>query len=75
MAREFELPPLAVEDAVKAHQRPKLETYGEIVFAVLKPVRYVDRHEVVDVDEVATSVTCTTTCSVLPTPSTVSTCC
>ena len=53
VARQFELPPLAVEDAIKAHQRPKLESYGDIVFAVLKPVRYVDRHEVVDVAEVA----------------------
>ena len=53
VAREFELPALAVEDAIKAHQRPKLESYGDIVFAVLKPVRYVDRDEVVDVAEVA----------------------
>jgi magnesium transporter len=53
VAREFDLPALAVDDAVRAHQRPKLETYGDIVFAVLKPVRYVDSHEVVDVAEIA----------------------
>jgi magnesium transporter len=53
IAGEFQLPALAVEDAVCAHQRPKLEVYGDVVFAVLKPVRYVDHNEVVDVSEVA----------------------
>jgi len=53
VAEEFELPALAVEDAVKAHQRPKLEVYGEVVFTVLKPVRYVDHEEVIDVSEIA----------------------
>ncbi|HVE73883.1 MAG TPA: magnesium and cobalt transport protein CorA [Mycobacteriales bacterium] len=53
VAKEFDLPPLAVEDAVKAHQRPKLEVYGDVLFAVLKPVRYVDHDEVVDVTEIA----------------------
>ncbi|ADL49540.1 Mg2 transporter protein CorA family protein [Micromonospora aurantiaca ATCC 27029] len=37
---QLRLPELAVEDAVQAHQRPKLETYDEQVFAVIKPVRY-----------------------------------
>ena len=36
-----------------AHQRPKLEVYGDVVFAVLKPVHYVDHNEVVTVSEVA----------------------
>jgi len=53
VAREFDLPPLAVEDAIAAHQRPKLETYGDVLFAILKPVRYVDSAEVVDVSELA----------------------
>ncbi len=53
VAAEFGLPPLAVEDAVKAHQRPKLELYDDVVFAVLKPVNYVDSLEVIDVAEVA----------------------
>ncbi|WP_331271959.1 magnesium and cobalt transport protein CorA [Motilibacter aurantiacus] len=52
-AAEFGLPALAVDDAVNAHQRPKLEVYGEVLFAVLKPVRYVDHDEVVDVAELA----------------------
>jgi magnesium transporter len=49
----FDLPALAVEDAVNAHQRPKVERYGDQSFAVLKPVRYVDHDEVVDVSEIA----------------------
>ena len=53
VALEFGLPALAVEDAVKAHQRPKLELYGDIVFAVLKPVTYLDSQEVIEVAEVA----------------------
>jgi magnesium transporter len=53
VAAEFELPALAVEDAVKAHQRPKLERYGDVLFVVVKPVRYVDHVEIVEVDEVA----------------------
>ncbi|WP_448631395.1 magnesium and cobalt transport protein CorA [Cellulomonas soli] len=53
VAALFDLPALAVEDAVHAHQRPKLELDGDIVFAVLKPIRYVDHVEVVDVAELA----------------------
>jgi magnesium transporter len=39
---EFELHPLAVEDAVKAHQRPKVEHYGDAIFVVLKSARYLE---------------------------------
>jgi magnesium transporter len=39
---EFELHELAVEDAIKAHQRPKLEVYGDTLFVVLKTVTYTD---------------------------------
>lgn len=53
VAERFALPPLAVADAVRAHQRPKLERYGDILFAIIKPVRYVDADEVVDVAELA----------------------
>jgi magnesium transporter len=52
VARAFDLHPLAVEDAIHAHQRPKLERYGDILFAVLKPARYVDANEVVDVGQI-----------------------
>ncbi len=48
VTRSFELHPLAVEDAVHAHQRPKLELYDDNLFVVLKPARYVDSREVVD---------------------------
>jgi magnesium transporter len=41
--REFGLHELAVEDAMKGHQRPKLEVYGEDqLFLVLKTARYVE---------------------------------
>ena len=53
VAAKFALPALAVEDAVKAHQRPKLEVYEDVVFVVLKPVDYVDHDEVVVVSEIA----------------------
>lgn len=53
VAAEFALPPLAVEDAVKAHQRPKLERYGDVLFVVVKPVRYIDSTEIVEIDEIA----------------------
>jgi magnesium transporter len=53
VAREFGLHELAVEDAVQAHQRPKLERYGETLFLVLRPARYVDETETVLFGEVA----------------------
>jgi magnesium transporter len=52
IAREFQLHELAVEDAVKAHQRPKLERYGDTLFLVLRPARYVDETETVEFGEV-----------------------
>jgi magnesium transporter len=48
----FGLHPLAVEDAINAHQRPKLETYDNTLFIVLKPARYVDPVEVIDLGEI-----------------------
>lgn len=51
VAAAFGLHPLAVEDAVHAHQRPKLEIYGDVVFMVLKTARYVDPDEVVEIGE------------------------
>jgi magnesium transporter len=52
LRREFDLHPLAVEDAIHAHQRPKLEVYGDMVFLVLKTARYVDPTEVIELGEV-----------------------
>lgn len=44
--REFGLHDLAVEDAHHAHQRPKLETYGDSLFVVLRTARVGDRRRV-----------------------------
>jgi magnesium transporter len=52
VAREFELHELAVEDAVHAHQRAKLERYGATLFCVLRPARYIDETETVEFGEV-----------------------
>ncbi|MEW6637571.1 MAG: CorA family divalent cation transporter, partial [Actinomycetota bacterium] len=52
VAREFGLHELAVEDAVVAHQRPKLERYGDTLFVVLKAARYLDKPEEVEFGEV-----------------------
>jgi magnesium transporter len=52
VAHEFELHELAVEDAINAHQRPKLEQYGETLFLVLRPARYIDESETVEFGEV-----------------------
>lgn len=51
LAAEFNLHPLAVEDAMEAHQRPKLERYGHTLFVVLRAARYLDAPEEVDFGE------------------------
>ncbi len=50
--REFSLPELAVEDAIEAHQRPKLEVYDDMLFVVLKAVGYDDAQESIKVEEI-----------------------
>ncbi|GAA5137054.1 magnesium and cobalt transport protein CorA [Pseudonocardia adelaidensis] len=52
VAREFSLHGLAVEDTITAHQRPKVERYGDVLFVVLRPARYVDPVEVVEIGEI-----------------------
>jgi magnesium transporter len=52
LASEFQLHPLAVEDAVHAHQRPKIERYDDTLFVVLRPARYLDDVEEVEFGEV-----------------------
>ncbi|MFF7186835.1 magnesium/cobalt transporter CorA [Streptomyces sp. NPDC008222] len=47
VTQEFGLHPLAVEDALKAHQRPKLEVYEDSLFLVFKPVSYEPRSDTV----------------------------
>ena len=44
MQEEFALHPLAVEDALKAHQRPKIEPYGDSLFLVLHTAQVVKGH-------------------------------
>ena len=51
-AQAFDLHELAVEDALTAHQRPKLERYGDTLFLVLRPARYIDETETVEFGEV-----------------------
>ena len=52
VAEEFGLHELAVEDAIQAHQRPKIERYGDTLFVVLRPARYLDAPEEVEFSEV-----------------------
>ena len=46
VTKEFNLHELAVEDAIKAHQRPKLERFDDVSFLVLKTARYVEPDEI-----------------------------
>src|SRR3954465_1293114 len=52
IAGQYDLHPLAVEDAVYAHQRPKLEHYDQALFMVLKTARYVEHEELTATSEV-----------------------
>jgi magnesium transporter len=51
VGNEFELHGLAVEDAISAHQRPKLEPYDTTLFTVLRLARYLDESERVEFGE------------------------
>ncbi|MGW5054189.1 magnesium and cobalt transport protein CorA [Actinokineospora sp. NPDC004072] len=55
VAETFGLHELAVEDAVHAHQRPKLERYDENLFMVLKTVRYVEHESPTTANEIVES--------------------
>lgn len=52
VAIAFGLHPLAVEDAVHAHQRPKLERYEDSLFLILKTLWYVDEEDAVETGEI-----------------------
>jgi magnesium transporter len=52
IANTFELHELAVEDALKEFQRPKIERYGDILFAVVRTTRYVEHTELTESSEV-----------------------
>jgi magnesium transporter len=51
VATEFGLHHLVVDDAIAAHQRPKLERYGAILFTVIRPARYIEQREQVEFGE------------------------
>ncbi len=53
VAAAFDLHDLAIEDAVKAHQRPKLERYDDSLFLVLKTLWYVDADDAVETGEIS----------------------
>ena len=55
--RHVDLHDLVVEDALNAHQRPKLELYGDALFLVLKTAKYLDNEEDVDFGEIQVFVT------------------
>lgn len=52
IAAEFGLHPLAVEDAISAAQRPKLERYDDTLFVALKTVRYVEHEQLTSTSEI-----------------------
>jgi magnesium transporter len=51
LEKEFGLHELAVEDAILAHQRPKIERYDDVLFVVLRAANYLDVPEEVDFGE------------------------
>ena len=52
VSSEFDLPAMALQGALKAHHRPRLERYGEMLFVVLKTARYLDEEERVEFGEI-----------------------
>jgi magnesium transporter len=52
VSREFELHELAVEDAIEAHQRPKIEVYGAMLLLVLKTARWNAERRAIDFGEI-----------------------
>ena len=55
IASTYGLHPLAVEDAVEAHQRPKLDTYEDSLFMVLKTARYVPHDQLTAASQVVST--------------------
>ncbi|GLZ80509.1 magnesium transport protein CorA [Actinorhabdospora filicis] len=51
-AIRFGLHPLAVEDAVQAHQRAKVDEYGDTLFLVIKTVEWVQATEQIELGEI-----------------------
>jgi magnesium transporter len=55
IADTFNLHELPVEDAVKSHQRPKVERYGDMTFVTMRTARYVEHTELTETSEVVES--------------------
>jgi magnesium transporter len=53
VARLFGLHPLAVEDAIRAHQRPKIDVYEDSLFVVLRTLTYIEKTSDVETGEIA----------------------
>ncbi len=53
VASVYDLHELAVEDAIRAHQRPKVERYEDSLFMVLKTLWYVDEEDAVETGEIS----------------------
>ena len=51
IAAKYGLHELAVEDAIKAHQRPKLEMYGDTLLIVVKTAVYENSEELIEIGE------------------------
>jgi len=51
LADAWKLHPLLAEDLLHAHQRPKLDRYGDVLFLVVRSARYIDESEEVDFAE------------------------
>ncbi|HEV3477028.1 MAG TPA: magnesium/cobalt transporter CorA [Rubrobacteraceae bacterium] len=52
VSKEFGLHELAIKEAIKPHQRPKIEHYGDSLFVVLKAARYLEEQETVEFGEI-----------------------
>src|SRR5690625_203841 len=52
IGKALDLHPLAIEDAIRAHQRPKIEPYSGHLFIVLKTLWYTEASDDVDTGEI-----------------------
>src|SRR3954452_5608808 len=55
LADQFDLHPLAIEDAAHGHTRSKLEMFGDDLFMVISTVAYVEHEELTDTSEIVST--------------------
>ena len=55
LASQFNLHPLAIEDAAHGHTRSKLEMFGEDLFMVISTVAYVEHEKLTETSEIVTT--------------------